>query len=133
MIASEVLLAIAGRGRHIDGLRNHLPELLSFEGAVVEGARKPKAELHQGLFTGAVAAVHAPHLGNRDVALIDDQEPVLGEVLDERRRWLARRTPGEVPRVVLNPLAAAEFFDHVEIEEGALLESLCLNELPALP
>jgi hypothetical protein len=46
-------------------------------------------------------------LGDGDVGLVDEEEIVLGEVVEERGGWLARETAGEVARVVFDAVAVA--------------------------
>ena len=62
------------------------------------------------------------------MALVDDDEGVLGEVLDQRGRRLARPPAREVARVVLDPVAVAELAEHLHIEKRPLLEPLGLEE-----
>jgi hypothetical protein len=52
--------------------------------------------LDQRLLARAIAAEHAADLRDRDVALVDDQQPVVREVLDERGRRLAGRAARQV-------------------------------------
>ena len=54
---------------------------------------------------------------------------VVGKVVEQGRRRLARRPAREVTRVVLDALAVAELGEHLEIEEGALRQPLRLEEL----
>jgi len=42
------------------------------------------------------------------VTLVDDQQPVVGEVVEQGVRRLAGRTPVQVTPVVLDPIAAAD-------------------------
>ena len=44
----------------------------------------------QGHLAGAVSLIHASDLGGCDVALIDDADHILGEIVDERVRGLSR-------------------------------------------
>ena len=129
-LALAVLELVGSRGRgHEDRLVDPLLELLEHQRPVVEGRRQPEAEVDQGLLARAVAVVHPADLRNRDVGLVGDEQEVLREVVEEGRRRLARRPPGEVARVVLDPLAVAELGEHFEIEEGALRQPLRLEEL----
>ena len=92
-----------------------------------DGRRKPYSTSVS--LARAVAAVHAAELRDRDVALVDDQQRVLGQVVDQRRRRLARLAAGEVARVVLDALAEADALHHLEVEARALLEPLRLDQL----
>jgi hypothetical protein len=70
-----------------------------------DGSRKPK--LVQGRFAIVVTAVHAAHLRHGDVALIDEQQRVLRQVLEQRRRRLAGIAAGEIAGIVLDAVAVA--------------------------
>ena len=61
--------------------------------------------------------------------LVDEEQKVFGEVVEQRRRRLARRAARQVARVVLDPVAVAHLLEHLEVEEGALLEPLGLDQL----
>jgi hypothetical protein len=65
------------------------------------------------------------------VRLVDDEEKVLREVVEQRRRRLARTPTREMPRIVLDAVAVAELLDHLEVEHRALVEALCFEELAA--
>jgi fructoselysine-6-P-deglycase FrlB-like protein len=43
-----------------------------------------------------VAARHAADLRHGDVALVDEQQRVLGQIFEQRRRRLARQAAGNV-------------------------------------
>ena len=77
-------------------------ELLEAQRPVVQGRGQAEAVLHQGLLAGAVAPVHAADLGHGDVGLVDDQQEVLGEVVEQGGGRLARGPAGEVAGVVLD-------------------------------
>jgi len=104
-------------------------ELVERERPVVERRGQAEPELHQRLLARAVTVVHAAHLGHGLVALVDHEQEVVREVVEQRRRWLARRTSREVPRVVLDAVAVADLLQHLEVEVRALLEPLPLEQL----
>ena len=62
------------------------------------------------------------------MALVDEDERVVGEVLEQRRRRLARLAAGQVARIVLDAGAGAGRLDHLEVELRALLEPLRLEQ-----
>ncbi len=76
-----------------------------------------------------VALVHPPDLGNGHVALIDDGEEVVAEVVDQRVRGLARRPSVEMPRVVLDAAGEAHRLEHLEVVVHAHLKPLCFEQL----
>ena len=62
--------------------------------------------------------------------LVDDDEEILGEIVEETRRPLADRAAGEVARIVLHARARADFDQHLEVERGARVQPLRLEQLP---
>jgi len=76
-----------------------------------------------------VASRHRADLRHRLVALVDEQQRVLGQVFEQRRRRLAGEAAGEEARIVLDPRAAPGRGDHLEVEIGALFEPLVLEQL----
>ena len=57
-----------------------------------------------------------PICGIGDVALVGEDEGVVGQVLEQGRRRLAGLAAGEVARVVLDAVAGARGLDHLEVE-----------------
>ena len=125
-------LVRAGRGGDEDHLVEVRLELLEGEGAVVQGRGEAEAVVHQGLLAGAVAGEHAPGLGHGHVQLVHEHEVVVREVVQQRPRGLPRGPAGEVPGVVLDPQADPRLPQHLQVEAGALLQALRLQELVAL-
>src|SRR5690606_31266395 len=66
----------------------------------------------------------------RDVRLVEDQQEVLGEIIEQTRRPLARRATGNMTRVVLDARARADLEQHLDVEVRALLQALRLEQLP---
>ena len=52
--------------------------------------------LDERLLTRAIAAKHTADLRERGVALIDEDDPIIREVIKETRRWGARRLTCEM-------------------------------------
>ena len=63
------------------------------------------------------------------MALVDEQQGVVGDVFEEGRRRLARAAAGEVAGIVLDAGAGAGGLDHLDVEGGALLQPLRLEQL----
>ena len=83
-------LVFAGRRRDVKkATMNVAFELVEFERAVVERARKAESVFDQGLFARAVAAIHCADLRHGLVRLVEDEQEVLREIIDQRRRRLA--------------------------------------------
>ena len=103
--AGALQLPACGRGRDEDGLRPHHLPLVELERAIVDAGRQAEAELGQRALALIVALVHAADLRHGDVALVDEQDRVLGDVLEQGRRRLAGRPAGQVARIVLDARA----------------------------
>jgi hypothetical protein len=58
------------------------------------------------------------------VALVDEDERVVGNVFEQGRRRLAGFSAGEITRIVLDTGAAAGRLHHFQIVERALLQAL---------
>ncbi len=119
----------AGGGGDEDRLGPVEVPLLEFERAVVHAGGKAEPVFGECGLAVVIAAEHAAELGHGDVALIDDEEGVFGEVFEKGGRRLAGATAGQVARIVLDSLAAAGGLQHFEIEGGALFEPLRFEEL----
>ena len=128
--AGLLQLPVAGRGRDEDGLRPHRVPLLELQRAVVDAGGQAEAVFGQRELAPVVAAVHAADLRHGHVALVDEQEGVVGEVFEEGRRRLAGPAAGEVAGIVLDAGAGAGGLDHLEVEGGALLQPLRLQQAP---
>ena len=76
-----------------DGLGTEGLPFLEAQGAVVHAAWKAEAELAEDAFAGGVAAGHAADLGDGDMAFVDDEHGVFGEIFKEGGRG-ARRAGG---------------------------------------
>ncbi len=63
------------------------------------------------------------------MALVDDQQRILRQVVEQAGRRLAGAAPGQVARVVLDAGAVAHLHHHLEVEGRALLEPLRLEQL----
>ena len=63
------------------------------------------------------------------MALVDDDQRIARQVVEQRRRRLARRAAGQVPRIVLDAVAVADLTHHLQIEHRALVQPLRLEQL----
>ena len=120
------------RGRQVDGLADALEELLPPQRPVVRGARQPEPVVDQGPLARHVALVHAADLRHRHVGLVDDEQEVLGEVVDQAVGRRARRPAVDVPGVVLDAGAEADLAHHLDVVGRAHAQPLRLEQL-ALP
>ena len=83
--------------------------------------------LNQCHLTRTVTFVHAADLRHRHMALVDDAEHVLGKVIDQGKRRLARLATVQMTRIVLDAVAEAHGLEHLKIIIGALLQALSLE------
>lgn len=120
---------LSGRRRQVDGLSDALLELLPLQRAVVQGGGQPEAVVDEGALAGGVALVHGADLRDGDMGLVDDEQEVVGEVVDQGVRRGAGLTAVEVHRVVLHARAAADLAEHLEVVRGAHAQALGLQEL----
>ena len=81
---------------------------------------------------GHVALVHRADLRHRLVRLVEDEEEVLGEVVDEAVRGRAGRAAVDVAAVVLDAVAEADLAHHLEVVGRAHAQALGLEELALL-
>ena len=65
------------------------------------------------------------------MALIDEHQRILRQIIQQRRRRLARHAAGKMARVVLDAVAVADFLDHLHVEQRALMDALRFEQ-PAL-
>ena len=123
----------ARRGRHEDALVDPLEHLLERQRAVVAGRRQAEAVLDELVLAAAVALVLAVQLGHGLVALVDDEQEVVGEVVEQRERRLAEVAAVDVHRVVLDAVAVADLGHHLEVVLGAHAQALGLEQLALAP
>ena len=116
-------------GGDIDGLVDAALELLEFQGAVIKGTGQAEAVLHQALLPGPVAVVHGPDLGQRHMALVHEEQKVVGEEVQQRHRRRSHRPVGDDPGVVLDAGAVAQLRHHLHIVFRPLADALGLHEL----
>ncbi len=110
-------------------LRQQPLELVEAQRPVVERRWQAEAVVDQILLACPVALVHAADLRDRHVALVDEDQRARRQIVDQRRRRLARAAPRQVPRVVLDALAEPDLGHHLEIETRPLLDALRLDQL----
>ena len=97
--------------------------------AVVERAGQAEAVVDERLLARAVALVHAADLRHGLVGLVDEADEVLGEVVDQAVRPVARAAAVEDPRVVLDAGAEAHLAQHLHVVLRALAQAVGLQQL----
>ena len=88
--------------------------------------------LGQGDLAAAVALMHAADLGHRHMALVDDAQEIVREIVDERVRGLSGLAPVQMAGVVLDTAAKAHGLQHLKIVVHAHLQPLDLKQLALL-
>jgi hypothetical protein len=106
----------AGRGRDGDGLRAHGVPFLEAQRPVVHAGGQAEAVFGQRRLAAEVAAIHAADLRDGLVALIDEDEGVVGDVFEQGGRRLAGLAAGQVARIVLDAGAGAGGLQHFQVE-----------------
>ena len=66
------------------------------------------------------------------MALVDDEQEVVGEVVEQRVRRLAGAAAVDVHRVVLDAVAVADLLHHLEVVLRAHAQALRLEQLALL-
>ncbi|CRK52076.1 hypothetical protein RHCRD62_30740 [Rhodococcus sp. RD6.2] len=122
-------LVRAGCRGQVHRLPDPIRELLPGERPVVGGRREAEAVLDEVAFAGHVALVHRADLRHGHMRLVDDEEEVLGEVVDQGRGCRTRGTAVDVTRIVLDSRAEADLLDHLEVVIGAHPQPLRLQQL----
>ena len=125
-------LPAARRRRNGDGKRPHGVPFLEAQRPVVHAGRQAEAVFGQRRLAAEVAAIHAADLRHGDVAFVDEDQRIVGHVFEQGRRRIARRAAGEVARIVLDAGAGAGGLQHLQVEAGALLQPLRLQQSPSL-
>jgi hypothetical protein len=85
-----------GVAETVDRLRPHQVPLLEAERPVVHAGRQAEAVFGERRLAPEVAAIHGAELADGDVALVDEDQRVVGQVLEQRRRRLAGLAAREV-------------------------------------
>ena len=114
--AGALQLPFARRRRDMDGLRAHRVPFLEAQRPVVHAGRQAEAILGQRRLAPEVAAIHAADLRHGDMALVGEDEGVVGQVLEQGRRRLAGLAAGQPARVVLDAGAGAGRLEHLQVE-----------------
>ena len=73
----------AGRGGDGDGLRAHGVPFLEAQRAVVDAGGQAEAVFGQRRLAAEVAAIHAADLRHGDVAFVDEEQRVVGDVFEQ--------------------------------------------------
>ncbi len=128
-LLAHLRLPRPGRGRDVDRLVEVRLELVEAQRPVVDRRRQAEAEVDERLLARDVAVVHAAHLRDRLVRLVDEQQEVVREVVHQRPGNAPGLAAGEVAGVVLDAGAVALLAQALDIVACALDEALGLEQL----
>ena len=84
------------------------------------------------LLARAIALVHPAELWHGLMRLVDEDDEVVGEVVDEGVRRAALGSRVDDPRVVLDPRSEAELLEELDVVLGALPQPVSLEQLASL-
>ena len=113
--------------RHINRLIDMLVKFIKPQRSVIQRTRQSKAMLHQHLFACPIAIIHATHLRQRHVALINQQQPIVRKIINQRRRLLARFTICQIARIIFNSLDKSRLAQHLKVVFSTLTQPLRLE------
>ena len=89
------------------GLRPHGVPFLEAQRPVVHAGGQAEAVFGKRRLAAEVAAVHAADLRDGDMAFVDEDQRIVGQIFEERRRRLAGLAPGEIARIIFDAGAGA--------------------------
>ena len=120
-------LVVGGRGAHVYGLTGDGLKLVEGERTVVRRRGQAESVFHERRLAGMVAAEHRADLRQGDMALVDEADKVVREIVDQGERALARLAAVEIAGIILHARAVAHLLDHLDIVLHPLLEALRLE------
>ena len=85
--------------------------------------------LDEDVLAAAIAFELAVQLRDGDVALVDDEQEVVGEVVEQGEWGLSEIPPVDVHRVVLDAAAVADLSHHLQVVLGAHPQALGFQQL----
>ena len=96
---------------------------------VVKSRRQTETVIDQHFFSRPVAVIHRPHLGHHHMAFVNEQQEILGHIVQQRIRRRTRLPAGHDTGIVFDARAKADFPQHLHIVFGALTNALRLDQL----
>ena len=117
----------AGRRRDVHRLRPHGVPFLEAQRPVVDAGGQAEAVFGERRLATKVAAKHAADLRHGDVAFVDEDERIVGQIFEQGRRRLAGLAAGEIARIILDAGAGAGRLHHLEIEHACAARGAALR------
>ncbi len=115
--------------RDIDQLIGFLFELVELQRTVVERRRQTESVIDQHVLARLVAVVHGADLRQRHVGFVDHDQHVVREIIHQRIRRRAAFAERQRSGVVLDAGTEPDFFHHLDIVPGTLLQPLRFEQL----
>ena len=112
----EPQLGLTRRRGDVERARSQRKELVEHQRPVVQRARQAESVIDQRELARPVAVEHSADLRQRHVRLVDDDEEILGEIIEEARGPLAFSPSGKMPGVILDAGAGADLQHHLDVE-----------------
>ena len=125
-------LILGRRGGDVDGLMDAVCKLVEGQGAVIIRRRQAEAVVDEAFLACVVTVIHGAHLRQRDVTLIDEEDEIVGEVVQQRRRRGAGGTAGNDAGIILDAGAETDLLQHFQIVLRPLADALRLKQLVVL-
>ena len=122
----------AGRCGDENRLPDALFKLLEQQRTIVKRRRQSETIFDKLVLARAVAVVHGANLRHGDVALVDEAQKALGEVVQQGIGRVAGLSAIEVARIILDAAAIADFTHHLDVVIRPLGDSLRLQQLAFL-
>jgi len=72
--------------------------------------------------------VHGADLRDGLVRFVDEEEKIVGDVVEQSWRSFAGQAAAEMARIIFNAVAIADGAHHFDIEHGALDDALSFDE-----
>ncbi len=87
----------SGSSRDINNLIGAILKFFERERTIIECRRHPKTIVDQRFLARPVAVIHPSHLGNGLVRFVDEQQEILRNVIEQRRRRFSRQAAAQMP------------------------------------
>ena len=118
--------------RNIDCLMDAFCEFVEGQWSVIIGRRQAEAVVNKTFLARVIAVIHGAHLRQRYMTLIDEEDEIVREIVQQRRRRGAGGTAGNDAGIILDAGAEADLLQHFQIVLRPLADALRLEQLVVL-
>ena len=132
-LAGAAALVLSRRCRNIDNLIDFLVKLPEIQRPVVISRGQAEAVVHQRILPAAVTGIHGATLRQGHMALIDEHQEILWEIIQQCGGRCARFPPLNHPRIIFDACAEADFCQHLQVIGRALGNALGFNQFIVVP